>query len=115
MASIRDMRDRLNLLVTKLIPEAKLMTGAAQKQQAALEKEATDLTLKLTPRANDAPSVSEHAVLRFLERRYKLDIEAIKAEILTPERIKMVEAGVREIAVDGVRFRIQNNTVVTVI
>lgn len=31
------------------------------------------------------PKVSEHALLRYLERFYELDLPKLRAEILTPE------------------------------
>ena len=41
--------------------------------------------------ANKEITISEHALLRYLERVSKVDTEAVKKDIITPELIKMVE------------------------
>lgn len=61
----------------------------------------------------DKIRISDHAVLRYLERHYNLDIEKIKNEIL-PEKIrKLVEAGAIRFTVNGISFRMDGETVVT--
>ncbi len=59
------------------------------------------------------PIVSDHAVLRFMQRRHGVDIEAIRAEIRAA-----VETGVRYgasgVIADGVKFVLREETVVTV-
>ncbi|BCH63234.1 hypothetical protein RvVAT039_04500 [Agrobacterium vitis] len=56
--------------------------------------------------------VTDHAVLRFLERRHGIDVEAIRTEI----RI-MCSTGVRfgaaKVIADGMKFVIQDEGVVT--
>lgn len=41
--------------------------------------------------ANKEITISEHALLRYLERVSKVDTESVKKSIITPELIKMVE------------------------
>ena len=41
--------------------------------------------------ANKEITISEHALLRYLERVSKVDTEAVKKDIITPELKKMVE------------------------
>ena len=41
--------------------------------------------------ANKEITISEHALLRYLERVSKVDTESVKKTIITPELIKMVE------------------------
>ena len=61
--------------------------------------------------------VTEHAVLRFLERKFKLDIDEIKTEIF-PENVraqhKALGSGKFPIA-NGLKAVIKNNSVVTVV
>ncbi len=59
--------------------------------------------------------VSDHAVLRFLERVKGVDIEAIRNEILTPERKDLMRSGCTAIKCDGYMLMINNYTVITVI
>jgi hypothetical protein len=37
--------------------------------------------------------VSDHAIVRYLERHYKMDIQAIRDEILTPTTKAAIAAG----------------------
>lgn len=39
------------------------------------------------------PYVSDHALLRWMERYLEMDLEAVRASILTPERRAAIEAG----------------------
>jgi len=39
------------------------------------------------------PNVSDHALLRWLERYLEMDLEAVRASILTPDRRAAIEAG----------------------
>lgn len=61
------------------------------------------------------PRVSEHAVLRYLERAKGVDTEAIRAEILTPMVVSAMKAGAATVSVDGVKFVIDGDCLVTVL
>lgn len=58
--------------------------------------------------------VSDHAVLRYLERCCGLDVDAIRAAIGTG-CARGAEAGAPVVRFGGARFLIRNNTVVTVL
>lgn len=60
------------------------------------------------------PSVTDHALVRWLERVKGIDVDAIRAEILTPERKAMINAGAGEIKGDGFCLKIRNKAVITV-
>ena len=63
----------------------------------------------------DKIGISDHAILRYLERKHKIDIEAIKKEML-PERIKRAMTPCRnEYVVDNMKFILGGHTVVTCI
>ena len=59
------------------------------------------------------PKVSDHAVIRYLERRYNVDIEAIKDEMLTPQVCTAIRAGAEAISVNNIKFMVCNHTIVT--
>jgi len=65
-----------------------------------------------TRRSTNAPRVTDHAVLRFIERRCNIDVEAVRKKIddLVAPAIK---AGARTVKADGVQFIIHNGHVVT--
>ncbi|TCT41173.1 hypothetical protein EDC90_1007150 [Martelella mediterranea] len=56
--------------------------------------------------------VSDHALLRYLERKHGLDVEALRAEIRTACR-DGVRYGAKAVVADGVKFVITDDTVVT--
>jgi hypothetical protein len=59
------------------------------------------------------PIVSNHALLRFLERVDGVDVEGARARIMTPSVIAAIKAGAVRITVEGVRFVIKNGVIVT--
>lgn len=61
------------------------------------------------------PRVSDHAVLRFLERVRGLDVEAVRAEILTPEIAMAIKAGAVAVTIKGLRFPVKEGCIVTVL
>lgn len=65
--------------------------------------------------AETAPSVSDHAVLRYMERIHGIDVEAVRKEILTPENVDYIRAGMSAIKAGGVKFHIKNHCVTTVV
>lgn len=58
-------------------------------------------------------SISDHAILRYLERYYNLDINKIKQEILTPNVISAIKAGVKKITINNIEFPIRDGVIVT--
>lgn len=59
------------------------------------------------------PVVSNHAILRFLECVYGVDVEAVRKRILTPMVAAAVIAGAKRIKVEGMTFVIENGVIVT--
>lgn len=61
-----------------------------------------------------APSVTDHAVLRWLERVQRVDIEAIRQHIWET-CAPAVKAGAKCIRADGVKYEFLNGKVITVV
>lgn len=59
------------------------------------------------------PRVSDHAIVRYLERKHGFDFDAIRAEILTPDRAAAIRAGATSIRHDGVKFVVKDGVIVT--
>jgi hypothetical protein len=106
-------RSRLKT-VSEEVEKMRNTVKVGQKKLAALESEERDL-IKFLNTPSDHIGVSDHALIRYLERKYGFNFEDYRAEILTPERVAMIKAGVKTISVDGVKLKIENNVVVTVI
>jgi len=62
------------------------------------------------------PVISEHALLRYLERVGGIDIESTKKEMLSEQAVKMIKFinGNGKARVNGVDYIVKNNTIVTV-
>lgn len=60
----------------------------------------------------DEVRVSDHALVRYMERKLGIDLEALRQEILTPELKEMIET-LHSFTYDG--FVIRDKTIVTYI
>lgn len=60
------------------------------------------------------PLVSDHAVLRELQRARGIDVEAVRRQIAAKVR-RGVAQGACGVLVDGLRYVIRNGTVVTIL
>jgi hypothetical protein len=61
-----------------------------------------ELAKRLKPASE--PKVSDHALLRYIERIMEIDIEAIRASILTDAVKGALNAGATGVTVNGVKF-----------
>lgn len=59
------------------------------------------------------PRVSDHAVLRYLERVKGFDIEAVRREILSPNVQAAVAMGARAVEIGSYKLIIVNGTITT--
>lgn len=60
------------------------------------------------------PAITDHAVVRYLERVKGVDIEAARTEIAEIVR-RGVKLGAQSVLLDGMRYRLEGNFVVTVV
>jgi hypothetical protein len=71
------------------------------------------------PRYNGSracPTVSDHALLRYLQRVKGVDLDAIRAEILSPTMRAAIQAGASAVNINGHLYAIRNDgCVVTVL
>jgi hypothetical protein len=111
----RSLRDRLTAIEaerTGLVERARPL----QQRIAALECERDEINRKLAALNNtSAIRVSDHAIIRFLERKHGFDFEALRREILTPSRVLAIKSGAKAIDHDGVSFKVADGTITTVI
>lgn len=62
------------------------------------------------------PHVSDHALLRWMERYLEIDVEALRRAMLTPERVDAIRAGASAIqCAEGVVMIIAPNGTVTTV
>jgi hypothetical protein len=60
------------------------------------------------------PRLSDHALLRFIERVHGIDTKVIRERILSPTVIEAIKAGASAVTVDGLKMKVVDNTIVTV-
>lgn len=61
------------------------------------------------------PRVSDHAVIRYLERKYGFSFEAVREGLLTPAVLAAMDMGAEGVKVDGGSLKIRGRTVTTFI
>jgi hypothetical protein len=118
MKTQKELQTHLN----SLEQQAKIkQIGIAQEQKALslMEKSIKEIRIALDKAKNPAePTVSEHAILRYLERVEGVDIDAIRAKILNPKILGFIEvvggAGTFPHE-DGFKIAMKKNIVTTII
>ena len=113
MKSRRQMEDELQV-VSKDADRLREEVRTAQKALSRAENRRAELVMMLAPKMTGIVRVSDHALIRYLERKFNMDIESIRAEILTPDRIATIKAGAKQIAANGIKFVVKDQTVTTV-
>lgn len=61
------------------------------------------------------PTLSDHALVRYLERAKGFDLNVFREEVLTKENISAINAGAQTIKVNGVKFKVSGKVIVTTI
>lgn len=96
--------ERINSQLTSLSLELQKVAKQRIKVETALNHR-----LKPTPE----PRLSDHAVLRFIERKYNIDVGAIKSRIMSGVVIDAIKGGASAVTVDGIKLKIVDNAIVT--
>ena len=60
------------------------------------------------------PRFSDHAVLRYIERVYGVDIEGLRRELFTPMLKEACRIGASGLVDNGIEYKIEDGVVVTV-
>jgi len=92
---------------------------------AGYEKEKSSLSSKLgqyqsevskrESRDNIEPTITDHALLRYIERVHGIDVEAMKSWLLNDAVKSAVVSGAASCIQDGLKFVIKGSSVVTVV
>lgn len=86
------------------VQKAKSMIGGYEAELA--RREAQD---------NQVPTVSDHALLRYMERVYDIDVDACKSAILTDNVVTAIKAGASAVKTPDYILVIRGATIVTVL
>lgn len=79
-------------------------------QQAAVRVELN----KRAQNRSGEPKLSDHALLRYMERIYKVDLDDLRQRILTDNIKSAIKMGATTVTIDGVRFRVAGSVITTV-
>jgi len=113
LEQMAEIERQIGLLDTERKPLGKRL-GEIDSEKAKLKKQAGDVKAKLSIKKRPA-SISDHAVLRFLERKYAFDFEKIRKQLLSPKVKSAMEAGASGVKIEGGTLKIRNKTVTTFI
>lgn len=83
---------------------------------SAARAKLTTLRANLEERIRDnqkPPAVTDHAVLRYLQRHQGIDVEAIRKQLLSPTVVTAMNFGASRVKTAEGNLRIVNRTVVT--
>ncbi len=61
------------------------------------------------------PEISQHALLRYLERHYGLDLDAVRDEMLSAPVRAAIKSGAASVKIGGMKFLITNHVVTTAV
>lgn len=86
-----------------------------QKIRAKMEKLQTQIRLLKKRQSDEMPSVTDHAILRLAERKYGLNVEQLKKELLSEPIRQALRVGATRIKHDRMEYILKDGLVVTVI
>jgi hypothetical protein len=106
--------------VTELQAEsARLESLLSETQTALADLQArfglirAELARRLRP--SPEPRISDHALMRYIERVYGLDIEAIRTEVMSDSIVAALKTGASAVTVKGVKMLVKDGVIVTVV
>lgn len=118
--SLKTLEDDKNLLFEK---KRKLIDSykAIQREIAEIDLLVKDLDQKITQTRAQINSLSikprctDHAVIRYLERKYGFDFEKIRDSILSDTVVAAMDMGAKSVKADGMTLKITDKCVTTII
>jgi hypothetical protein len=121
--STADLVDEIESLKSKIetihgrISEHQREMTALQGEVAQMEAMRRSLLAEVERRSRPTEDVriTDHALLRYVERVFKIDVDALRRQILTDGVVKGIEHGASTITVNGIQFRVKDRSIVTVI
>jgi hypothetical protein len=115
-ASIEDAERQLKELSPKLAEHEIHATSlraeiSRQTQQINTIKNELDRRNRPAP----VPRISDHALLRYIERVHGVNIDQLRETILSPNIVKAIQAGAGAVIVQGIKLIVNGFTIVTVL
>jgi hypothetical protein len=116
MDDIEDLKSKIETIHGRISEHQREMT-ALQGEVAQMEATRRSLLAEVERRSRPAEDIhiTDHALLRYVERVFGIDVDAVRREILTDGVARCIELGASTITVDGIQFRVKDRSIVTVI
>ena len=113
---IEDLKAKIETIHGRIAEHQREMT-ALQGEVAQMEATRRSLLAEVERRSRPTVDVriTDHALLRYVERIFRIDVDTVRREILTDGVAKCIELGASTITVNGVQFRVKDRSIVTVI
>lgn len=113
-------RNAADMTMSELDAEAMRLDSLLSQQAASIDETRRQLAIvraELDRRSRGAaePRISDHAVLRFMERGMGFDIDALRRRLLNDTVKAAMKAGAKTVTVEGVRLVVQGNVITTVL
>lgn len=116
LSEIEDLRSKVETIHGRISEHQREMT-ALQGEVAQMEATRRSLLAEVERRSRPAEDIhiTDHALLRYVERVFGIDVDAVRREILTDGVARCIELGASTITVNGIQLRVKDRSVVTVI
>jgi predicted nuclease with TOPRIM domain len=116
LSEIEDLRSKVETIHGRISEHQREMT-ALQGEVAQMEATRRSLLAEVERRSRPAEDIhiTDHALLRYVERVFGIDVDAVRREILTDGVARCIELGASTITVKGIQFRVRDRSIVTVI
>ena len=116
IGEIEDLKSKIETIHGRISEHQREMT-ALQGEVAQMEATRRFLLSEVERRSRPTEDVriTDHALLRYVERVFKIDVDALRRQILTDGVAKGIEHGASTITVNGAQFRVKDRSIVTVI
>jgi predicted nuclease with TOPRIM domain len=117
LTSLRAKHEELEARIDALKVEAKPI----RDQLANMDRQISKLGNEISPirhritELSAAPRVSDHAVIRYLERKYGFVFDDVRSELLTPAVLEAMKVGCESVKTASGTLKLKGKTVVTFI
>jgi predicted nuclease with TOPRIM domain len=103
VCEIEDLKSKIETIHGRIAEHQREMT-ALQGEVAQMEATRRSLLAEVERRSRPTEDVriTDHALLRYVERVFKIDVDALRRQILTDGFVKGIEHGASTITVNGI-------------
>lgn len=111
------MRQDANKLEAEILTLQKFVSDK-QREVATKQRELEAMNKAIKELGHfEMPKITDHALVRFIERVCEVNVEEVRARILTDELIDLIQAMPKKegkVNANGFVYVLQNNTIVTI-